>query len=223
MCNLNMPIWCPVGSIFSLNLDTSQLLFTLVLIELKKYFPNLPFSLVSKPIFSITGLSLYQPWSWFCPEYIKTCGSLLFSCCCGLTAFLFCLFVTCIFFSSGGSSSFIEVCLKNRSVREWTASWWNQIWRCNLNHCQSISLAFHNSLGKYNQLFYQGLLFSLSKLPVRELTRPHSGTCEHWKSWRNVNPTKIRFSWISKRETSIIWEIQSFGECRVSVESMLGK
>ena len=61
---------------------------------------------------SVTSFLLWsQTKSWF----------LLFSCCCGLTAFLFWLFVTCIFcilffFSSGGSLLFIEVCLKNWSI-----------------------------------------------------------------------------------------------------------
>ena len=61
---------------------------------------------------SVTSFLLWsQTKSWFFP---------FFSCCCGLTAFLFWLFVNgsfCIFFfSSGGSLLLIEVRLKNRSI-----------------------------------------------------------------------------------------------------------
>ena len=60
----------------------------------------------------LSKLSYYVP---FCPGYIKACCSLLFSCCCGLTAFLFCLFVTCVFFLFWWFM-FIEVRLKNQSI-----------------------------------------------------------------------------------------------------------
>ena len=58
-------------------------------------------------------------WLAFYYDHKPKVGSLLFSCC-GLTAFLFWLFVTCsfciLFFSSGGSFLFIKVRLKNRSI-----------------------------------------------------------------------------------------------------------
>ena len=106
-----------------------------------------------------------------------------------------------------------------------------KIWRCNPNHRQSISPAFHKSLAKYNDYFTEGscshcqnFRFGNQTAFGNMWTLQRSWLPTHWKLWKNVNPTKIRFLWIStKRETSMIWEIQTFCECRVSAESMLGK
>ena len=78
-----------------------------------------------------------------------------------------------------------------------------KIWRCNPNHCQSISLAFHKSLVKYDQLFLpraRALGFTV-KTSGLESAFGNMWTLDVMKK---LKPIKIRFSWISKRETSII-------------------
>ena len=71
----------------------------------------------------LSKLSYYVP---FCPGYSKACCSWLFSCCCGLTAFLF--LSLCLFFSFGGSCSlrFAQKTSLFAFAWERTASWWNQ-------------------------------------------------------------------------------------------------
>ena len=106
-----------------------------------------------------------------------------------------------------------------------------KIWRCNPNHRQSISPTFHKSVAKYNDYFTEGscsccqnFWFGNQMAFGNMWTLQRSWLPMRWKSWRNVNHTKICFSWIStKGETSMVREIQTFCECRVSAESMLGK
>ena len=96
-----------------------------------------------------------------------------------------------------------------------------KIWRCNPNHRQPISPAFHKSLVKYDRLFLpraRALVFAV-KTSGSESAFRNTWTLDVMKK---LKPIKIPFSWISKRETSIIWEIQTFGECRVPAESMSG-
>ena len=92
-----------------------------------------------------------------------------------------------------------------------------KIWRCNPNHRQSISLTFHKSWVKYDRLFLlraRALVFTV-KTSGSESAFGNTWTLEVMKK---LKPIKIRFSWSSKRETSISWEIQTFGECRVPAE-----
>ena len=106
-----------------------------------------------------------------------------------------------------------------------------KIWRCNPNHRQSILPAFHKSLAKYDDYFTEGscsrcqnFQFGNQMVFGNMWTLQCSWLPTHWESWRNVNPIKIRFSWIStKRETSMLREIQTFCGCRVSAESMSSK
>ena len=170
----------------------------------------------------LSKLSYYVP---FCPGYSKACCSWLFSCCCGLTAFFFCLFVTCVFFSLlvvhvrwGSLKKPVYLHLRGSGpLHDET-----KIWRCNPNHRQPISRAFHKSLVKYVRLFLpraRALVFTVNTSGSESAFR---------NTWmldvmKKLKPIKIHFSWISKRETSIIWEIQTFGECRVPAESMSGK
>ena len=143
-------------------------------------------------------------------------------------------FVFYFFFSSGGSLLFIEVVEKpiylhlrgSGPLHDET-----KIWRCNPNQRQLISPTFHKSLAKYNDYFTEGSCCRCQNFQFRNQmafgnmrTLQRSWLPTRWKSWRNVNRTKVRFSWIStKRETSMIREIQTFCECRVSAESMSGK
>ena len=105
-----------------------------------------------------------------------------------------------------------------------------KIWRCNPNHRQLISPTFHKSLAKYDDYFTecscsrcQNFQFGNQMVFGNMWTLQCSWLPTRCKSWRNVNCTKICFLWISTiRETSMIQEIQTFCECRVSAESMLG-
>ena len=179
-------------------------------------------------------------WLAFYYDHKPKVGSLLFSCCCGLTTFLFWLFVACIFcilffflfrwFITVHWSSFTKpIYLQLRGSGPLHDE--TKIWRCPPNHRQSISPAFHKSLAKYDDYFTEGSCSRCQNFRSGNQTAfgnmwtlQRSWLPRPWKSWRNVNPTKIRFSWIStKRETSVNWEIQTFCECRVSAESMSGK
>ena len=80
----------------------------------------------------------------------------------------------------------------------------------------------HSTRVKYDRLFLpraRALVFTV-KTSGSESAFRNTWTLDVMKK---LKPIKIRFSWISKRETSIIWEIQTFGECRVPAESMSGK
>ena len=117
-------------------------------------------------------------WLWlaFYYDHKPKVGSQLFCCCCGLTAFLFWLFVTCIFcilffFSSGGSLLFIEVCWKKWSICICAGANRFMMKPKSGGVIQTItsrSPPHPQEFGQLRWLFYRGLLLLLSKLLVRE-------------------------------------------------------
>ena len=105
-------------------------------------------------------------WLGYYYDHKPQVGSLLFLLVnCWLTAFLFWLFVTCIFcififflfwwfitvhWNSFKNPIYLYLRGSGRLHDE------TQIWRCNPNHRQSISPAFHQSLAKYDDYFTEG-------------------------------------------------------------------
>ena len=130
---------------------------------------------------------MYWPTQWlaFYYDHKPKVGSLLFSSCCGLTAFFFWLFVTCIFcilffflfwwfitvhWSSFKELIYLHLCGSGPLHDE------TKIWRCNPNHRQSISPAFHKSLAKYDDYLPRALALTVKTSGPG--TRRRLGTCE---------------------------------------------